>query len=143
MADANRNGIPDEIEQPEEFEIRERKRWLFFGLPLTFTTYTLSAKKLEIKSGLLTTVTDDTLLYRIMDTTLRRTLIQKIFGWGSIMVASSDTTHPELLIKNIRNASDFKDLLDEQVEKERLRMRFRTGEYIGADGDLDIGDIRF
>lgn len=34
----------------------ERKRLLFFGLPLTFTTYTLSNKKLELKTGLLTTV---------------------------------------------------------------------------------------
>ena len=33
-------------EQEEEFELRERKRWLFFGLPFTFTTYRLTNKKL-------------------------------------------------------------------------------------------------
>ncbi len=136
MTDENRNGIPDEIEQPqEEFAWTERKRLLFFGLPLTFTTYTLSNKKLELKTGLLTTVVNDILLYRVMDTTLTRSLFQKLFRLGSVQIVSSDKTHPNLCVHNIRNARDFKEALDEQVEHERLRMRFRTGEYIDNDGD--------
>ena len=136
MTDENRNGIPDEIEQPqEEFAWTERKRLLFFGLPLTFTTYTLSNKKLELKTGLLTTVVNDILLYRVMDTTLTRSLFQKLFRLGSVQIVSSDKTHPNLCVHNIRNARDFKETLDEQVEHERLRMRFRTGEYIDNDGD--------
>ena len=71
-------------EQEEEFELRERKRWLFFGLPFTFTTYRLTNKKLTMVSGLLTTVEEDILLYRIMDTSLRRSLFQKLFGLGCI-----------------------------------------------------------
>ncbi|HIZ19427.1 MAG TPA: PH domain-containing protein [Firmicutes bacterium] len=142
MNDQNRNGIPDEIEQPEEeFEWTERKRLLFFGLPFTFTTYTLSPKKLELKTGFFTTVINDILLYRVMDTTLSRNLLQKLFGLGSVQVVSSDKTHPNLCIHNIRNAKDFKEALDEQVERERLRMRFRTGEYIDNDGigmDMDM-----
>ena len=136
MTDENRNGIPDEIEQPqEEFAWTERKRLLFFGLPLTFTTYTLSNKKLELKTGLLTTVVNDILVYRVMDTTLTRSLFQKLFRLGSVQIVSSDKTHPNLCVHNIRNARDFKEALDEQVEHERLRMRFRTGEYIDNDGD--------
>ena len=136
MTDENRNGIPDEIEQPqEEFEWAERKRLLFFGLPFTFTTYTLSNKKLELKTGLLTTVVNDILLYRVMDTTLSRSLFQKLFGLGSVQIISSVKTHPNLCVHNIRNAREFKEALDEQVEHERLRMRFRTGEYIDNDGD--------
>lgn len=136
MTDENRNGIPDEIEQPqEEFAWTERKRLLFFGLPLTFTTYTLSNKKLELKTGLLTTMVNDILLYRVMDTTLTRSLFQKLFRLGSVQIVSSDKTHPNLCVHNIRNARDFKEALDEQVEHERLRMRFRTGEYIDNDGD--------
>lgn len=136
MTDENCNGIPDEIEQPqEEFAWTERKRLLFFGLPLTFTTYTLSNKKLELKTGLLTTVVNDILLYRVMDTTLTRSLFQKLFRLGSVQIVSSDKTHPNLCVHNIRNARDFKEALDEQVEHERLRMRFRTGEYIDNDGD--------
>ncbi len=136
MAEENNRRIPEEAEQPEEdFAWKERKRLLFFGLPFTFTTYTLSPKKLELKTGFFTTVVNDILLYRVMDTTLSRNLFQKLFGLGSIQVVSSDKTHPNLCIHNIRNAGDFKEALDEQVERERLRMRFRTGEYIDNDGD--------
>ena len=133
------NEYPDarvpEAEEP--FELRERKRWLFFGLPFTFTTYTLSNKKITLRTGLLTTVEDDVLLYRVMDTTLRRTLAQRIFGLGTIVVASSDHSKPELIIKNIKNSKDFKEALDDQIERERMRMRFRTGEYMGTPDDND------
>ena len=106
MNDRNGNGVPDEIEQPEEeFEWKERKRLLFFGLPFTFTVYTLSPKKLELKTGFFTTVINDILLYRVMDTTLSRNLLQKLFGLGSVQVVSSDKTHPNLCVHNIRNAS--------------------------------------
>lgn len=128
---------PITSETEEEFEIRERKRWLFFGLPFTFTSYILSNKKLTVVSGLLTTVEDNVLLYRIMDTSLRRSLIQKIFGLGTILVASSDHSHPELVIKNIRGAKEFLEVLEDQVERERMRVRLRTGEYMGIDDGTD------
>ncbi len=124
--------------------IRERRRWTFFGLPLSFTTYALNRKKLTVRTGLLTTNEDDILLYRVMDTSLRRTLGQKIFGLGSIHVASSDQSLPELVIKNIRHPRDFKEELDERVEAERLRMRVRSGEIYGGDAhDHDHFDDHF
>lgn len=132
MTDENRSG---DTAAEEVFEVRERKRWLFFGLPFTFTTYTLVPKKLVVSTGLFTTTEDDILLYRIKDTSLKRTLWQKLFRLGSIAVASSDHSVPELIIKNIRNVREFKTLLDEQVEKERIRMRFRAGELVDTEPD--------
>lgn len=131
------NDIPDAV------EIRERKRITFFALPFSFTTYTLNAAKLIIKQGLLTSVEDEILLYRIMDVTLRRTLGQKIFGLGTIIVASSDKTSPHLEIKNIKNYREFKNELDQRVAKERIRMRTRTSEMMGMDFDQDIDDDNF
>lgn len=130
----DRNDIPDAV------ELRERKRITFFALPFSFTTYTLSAAKLVIKRGLLTSVEDEILLYRIMDVTLRRTLGQKIFGLGSLMVVSSDKTSPNVEIKNIKNYREFKNELDQRVAKERIRMRTRTSEMMGFDQD-DIDEI--
>ncbi len=144
MDDQTKALSPEESQEPEnDFEVRERKRWIFFGLPFTFTTYTLTPRKLVLARGLLTTLEDDILLYRVMDTSLRRSLWQKIFGLGTISVASSDHSHPELVIQNIRGAREFKELLDEQVEKERLRVRFRTGEYLGSDPADDPEDPHF
>ena len=110
--------------------IKERKRWLFLGLPLTFTTYRLDDKKLQLRKGFFTSTEDDILLYRILDGSLKRTLWQKMAGLGSLTVISSDKTNPNLELKNIKRIHAFKEALDERVEKERLRMRFRTGEVI-------------
>jgi len=135
--------------QPEVNEdgspvIKERKRWLFFGLPLTFTKYVLTSKSLQLNRGLFTTTEDDLLLFRVMDVSMRRSLFQKMAGLGTLTVQSSDKTNPRLVVKNIKHIKQFKEALDERVEKERLRMRFRTGEYMGdLDGDdsvLDDGD---
>lgn len=131
--------IRQDRQEPQEdtmnVSITERKRWGFFGLPFTFTTYTLTPKKLTVRQGVITTTEDDILLYRVMDTSLTRTLLQKIFKLGTLKVISSDKTLPNLEIKNIRNYKAFKDLLEESVEKERLRMRLRTGEMIDAGVD--------
>ncbi|MHB8962265.1 MAG: PH domain-containing protein [Saccharofermentanales bacterium] len=117
--------------------IKERKRWLFFGLPFTFTTYTLGSKSLTLRRGLFTSTEDDILLFRIMDISVRRTLMQKIVGLGTLTVMSTDKSNPELEVKNIKNVRTFKEVLGERVEKERLRMRFRTGELMGSEFDDD------
>lgn len=121
--------------EPEPFSVTERKRWLFLGLPLTFTAYTLTNKKLTVNRGLFNTVEDDILLYRISDLRLKRSLWQKIFGLGSIEVTSSDKSLPQLDIHNIKNYREFKDLLEESIENDRLRVRFRSAEVIGGEDD--------
>ncbi len=133
----------EKLERTETAEdpvvVEERKRWGFLGLPFTFTVYRMNQKKLTVQSGLLSTHEDDILLYRIMDTSLCRTLWQKLFKLGSVRVASTDQSLPELVIKNIRNAREFKEILDERVESERLRMRVRSGELL--EGDEDFTDF--
>lgn len=127
--------------------IKERKRWGFFGLPFTFTTYALTERKLLINSGLLSSVEDEILLYRIIDLTLRKTLFQKLFGLGTVIVHAQDKTTPTLDLKNIRHSHEFKELLSEQIEEEKTRLRMRKSELItdsdpcGCDDCEDIDDI--
>ena len=116
--------------------IKERKRWLFFGLPFTFTTYTLTDKKLLINKGFFSSVEDEILLYRVVDITLKRGLMQKLFGLGTVVIHAQDKTTPILNAKNIRNSHEFKELLSNQVESEKSRLRMRKGEII-ADGPYD------
>ncbi|MDD2392917.1 MAG: PH domain-containing protein [Eubacteriales bacterium] len=125
----------------ETIAIKERKRWLFFGLPFTFTTYRLGSKALTLRKGFFTTTEDDIQLFRVLDVSVKRSLMQKIVGIGTLNVMSTDKTHPNLEIKNIKRCRDFKEAVDERVEKERLRLRFRTGELI--DNDLDVDDETF
>lgn len=70
------------MNKPADVEVvqQERKRWLLFGLPFTFTKYTLTNRKILINSGFFTSREDEILLYRVLDMTLSRTLIQSCSG---------------------------------------------------------------
>ncbi len=119
--------------------MKERKRWLFFGIPWTFTKYSIWTKKLIIEQGLFRSVENEILLYRIVDMTYSRTLFQKIFKLGTLVVNASDKTTPILVIKNIKHSREFKEKLSEMVEKDRIRMKMRQSEFVDI-GIPDFGD---
>ena len=112
--------------------MRERARWLFLGLPFTFTKYVITDKKLVIETGLFVSKESEILHYRILDMNYSRNLIQKMFGLGTIKLYSQDVTNPELIIKNIKNSREFKDKLSELTESEKRRLSVRRGEVVGA-----------
>lgn len=125
------------VEQDVEL-VKERKRILFFALPFSFTTYTITEKKLIYKTGLLSTNEDEILLYRVQDMGVKRSLLQRIFGLGTIEVHSQDKTCPLLVIKNIKHVKEFRAILSDNVEKEKVRRNFRSTEIL--DGGDDFGN---
>lgn len=122
---------------PNDIIMKERKRWGFFGIPWTFTTYTITEKKLIIKKGFLNQIEDEILLFRIRDLTLSRKFTQRIFGLGSIFVVSSDKNNKNEEIKNIRNVQTFRDALSNRVDMERIRNKTRSSEIDVADDDME------
>ena len=131
----------------EDVAWRDRKRHL--GLPISFTIYKLKDDRLFVQEGFFTTKYEETLLYRIRDLSLRRTLWQKIFGVGSIAVTSSDKSNPYLELKNIKNTMEVKELLHTKVEEMKNKKRMRVNEMIDSpfdadgDGDIDFDDNTF
>ena len=116
----------------------DRKRVLFFGLPLSFTTYRLTNNRLFINSGLLTQKQDEVRLYRITDVSLTRTLVQRIFGLSTIHCNSSDKTLGNFSIINVKDGEDVKELLSERVEAERMARRVYTRENMVDMDDSDL-----
>ena len=112
----------------------ERKRSKFFGLPLSFTKYYLTEKRFVLRTGFFNSKEDEILLYRVLDTSIKADLWQKIIKTGTVELITSDKNQPHIFIKDIKNMRLFKNQLSEYVEKERLRIRFRTGEFMDADG---------
>ena len=124
-----------------EYQYREKKRSLFFGLPLSFTTYTVSDKKINIKKGLLRTEEDDTLMYKIQDVKLVRSLWERIFKLGTVICYSGDVTDAKLMLTHIKNCSEIKEYILETSEEERRKVRtLHTMELDGADGLYDDVD---
>lgn len=119
----------------------ERKRWTFLGLPWTFTKYSLREDKILIDKGFFTKYEDEIMLYRVLDLSLKRGLMQRIFGLGSIVVTSSDKSCPELVITNIKHAPQVKEQLSELVERARDKKRVYSREIIDHSIELDETDL--
>ena len=118
---------------------QDRKRPIF-GLPLSFTKYKLTEEKLLIETGVLTIAQEEIRLYRIMDVSVKCSLLQRIFNVGTIHCCSADKSCPEFDIKDVKNAIQVKELLSKNVEEERQRKRIGTREYMAADFDDEFDD---
>ena len=111
----------------------ERKRWLFLGLPFTFTKYTVKEDMVTIQSGFFKTIENDCYMYKVQDVELVISLAQRIFGLGTVKCYTGDTTDKVLLITNVKNAKEIKDFILEASEKARLKRRTLNTLNIGAD----------
>lgn len=116
---------------------KDRKRIWFFGLPWTFTKYSLSEDRLFIERGIFNVKEDEVRLYRITDISLNRGFWQRIIGVGTINCCSADKTLGDFRIINIKNSREVKELLSEAVEKERMAKRVISKEDFGHDHDAD------
>ena len=120
----------------EDVAWRDRKRHL--GLPISFTIYKLKEDRLFVQEGFFTTKYEETLLYRIRDLSLRRTLWQKIFGVGTVVLKTADQTMPNLEIKSVKDSERVKTALSNIVENERNEKRVLGKEMFGTAGHHDV-----
>ena len=77
-------------------------------------------------------------MYRIIDMTLERSMFQRLFGVGTIKCDTVDRSTPVLLIKNVRDSRNVKELLSDAVEAERVRKRVTSREHMLADDFEDM-----
>lgn len=122
----------------------EKKRWPFLGLPWTFTTYTVSEEIITINAGFLKRVENDCYMYKIVDVRLETSLLERIFGLGTVHCFSSDVTDPDLRIMHIKNAKEIKDYILRQSEEERMRRRTLNTQSLDSNpelGSVDSCDI--
>lgn len=129
-----KEGIP----MADKIVWQDRKR-IIFGLPWTFTKYKLMEDKIQICTGFLNKKEEEIRLYRIMDNTLEKPLIQRIFGLGTIKCNSADKTTPIFYLARIKNADKVRNMLSDMVEKERTRKRVSGREFMSYD-DMDEED---
>jgi len=80
------------------------------------TRYRVTDERLFIERGLLTRTTDQTELIRVDDVRTRKTLVDRLFGLGSVEVVSTDTSDRFVTLEGVSGA-------DEVAEIVRGRMR--------------------
>ena len=119
-------------------EYSERKRLLFFGLPWTFTKYTVKEETVVINSGLLKNYENDCYMYKIQDVELQTSLLERIFGLGTIVCFTGDTTHPKLVLEHIKHAKEIKDYILKVSEEARRKRRTLNTLNIGSEPEDEM-----
>ena len=71
-------------------------------------------------------------LYRVLNISISRNFIQRIFGLGTIHIDSTDRDLKCFELKNIRHSIEIKELISESVEEERSRNRVSSREYMSS-----------
>ena len=119
-------------------EFVEKKRWLFLGLPFTFTKYVIKEDMITVDTGVFTKVENDCYMYKVQDVEHTASIWERMVGLGTIVCYTGDTTHPKLLIEHIRNSKAIKEFILKESEEARLKRRTVNMLDIGSG---EVGDI--
>ncbi len=115
----------------------ERKRLLFFGLPWTFTKYEIKEDMITVDTGFLNTIENDCYMYKVQDVQLRTSLLERLFGLGTVVCFTGDNTSPTLELQHIKHAKEVKGFILEASEEARLKRRVLTTMDITSNAEDD------
>ena len=111
----------------------ERKRWVFFGLPFTFTKYLVKEDMLTVQEGFLRRVENDCYMYKVQDVSHVASLGERIFGLGTVICYTGDSTHPQLVLRHIKKSKEIKDFILRESEEARMKRRTVNMLNIGSE----------
>ena len=123
-------------------EFVEKKRWLFLGLPFTFTKYVIKEDMITVDTGVFTKVENDCYMYKVQDVEHTASIWERMAGLGTIVCYTGDTTHPKLLIEHIRNSKAIKEFILKESEEAGLKRRTVNMLDIGSGEVEDIDDLQ-
>ena len=129
----NRNvALSDMVVLSEEWNDKKH----YFGLPISFTYYSIADGRLYIKRGLLATHYDEIMLYRIYDIKMVETLWQKLFKVGTVIAYTSDASSAGRIVRliNIKSPLMVRDFLSRKIEFARDEKGIQGAEFIGPMG---------
>lgn len=97
-------------ETDENIKYRERKRWVFLGLPFTFTVYNIKDDVLTVDQGFFKKIENDCYMYKVQDVEHTQTFFERLVGLGTITCFTGDTTHPKLIIEHVKDPGKLKTI---------------------------------
>lgn len=112
---------------------QQRKRnWC--RTPFTFTVYTLADKELSVKTGVLNEKFNLVKLFRIVDISVERTFLQRLFGMSTLVLDTRDQSSGNgvVVLKNIVHGFEVRQMLQDAVDASRSENGMTVREFIGG-----------
>lgn len=85
--------------------------------------YEVSNQRLIVEYGILNKSTEEIELYRVQDLSVERSVFDRMFGVGNIVIHSGDATGGTLVLYDIADADTVKDQIRTESRIERQRHR--------------------
>lgn len=104
----------------------------FLGLPINFTRYIITDKKIVVRKGFLNIKEEKVELYRIIDMSKDLPISQRIFGCGTLKLSCKDVTLPNLELKQIKDPYAVHNLIEEKIEEQKKSYGVLGRDIVGA-----------
>jgi membrane protein YdbS with pleckstrin-like domain len=92
-------------------------------LKLKMVYYEVNADRIEWSRGILDRRVDNIDMFRVVDLKMRRSLLDCIFGVGTVELITTDKTDPEFVFEKVRDCRDLYDI----IKKASLEADRKTG----------------
>jgi uncharacterized membrane protein YdbT with pleckstrin-like domain len=96
---------------------------LFKALKLKMIYYEISADRIEWSRGILDRKVDNVDMFRVIDLRMRRSLLDCIFGIGTVALLTTDKSDPEFVFEKVRDCRYLYDV----IKKASLAADRKTG----------------
>lgn len=81
--------------------------------------YEITTERVKIYSGVLNKNANDVELYRVKDMRLFEPWYLRIFGFGHVIILTSDLSQPNIILRAIKNAPEVREMLRNLTEERR------------------------
>ena len=97
-------------------------------LELKCRVYELTTERVKSSRGIFTRRTDELELYRVKDLTLIEPFFFRLFGLGSVIITTNDTSTPALTIHAVKRVKELREELRKAIETCRDKKWVRLAE---------------
>jgi hypothetical protein len=120
---AGANGEPAMTENVPEEQLWRGRPYLTIG-----TVYEITTQRVRVIKGLLGNHIDEVELVRVRDTRVKQHVGERMLDVGDITIISNDPSNPELVLNNVKNPIEVRELIRNAVNKEKDRRGLRYRE---------------
>lgn len=96
--------------------------------------YEVTNERLIVEYGILNKRTEEIELFRVQDLSVERSIFDRMFGVGNIVIHSGDATGGALVLFDIASAEDVKNQIRDASRVERQRHRVGVFEENWMEG---------